>query len=448
MVEIYKLYHNNPNVKTLEEFCQVSGVYFDNTYGIDNFFEDNKQRIFNQMDVSDRLNFIKDKNLQKKIIDLTADDLTKDVPLPCPITLVIPKRLVTYTMSAKHASFQEPVFDTIAFEDAQIKSSLLEENIKFLYSSFAKRERAKCSVIGFFKTLYYNKLESDNKETGVADGIYQTKSNFTDISDFVFQLNTSVGQQGGTFSFSLPHIPLYHKFDRNLNPYATPSDNYSKNNVEDWADLKAIREEMYSIAGGENKYAVVKSPIDSMDYFNWLISPNDLIFISFDDIDPDSVSDDNIAGQTFDMIGLVDSVSLSRDSNGNITVNVSGKDLMKLLSDDSSIFFPNATSVNKGNFFDNTEGALRTGDLAGVDTVNGNTAKGANGNAENMMRMPSTGSIRLFYEECNGFTIDYIIKVVIRELTNMQICPSEIFNSWRERRTKFAYLTPKNTERS
>jgi len=448
MVEIYKLYHNNPNVKTLEEFCQVSGVYFDKTYGIDNFFEDNRQRIFDQMDVSDRLKFIKDKNLQKKVIDLTADDVTKDVPLPCPITLVIPKRLVTYTMSAKHTSFQEPVFDTMAFEDAQIKSSLLEENIRLLYSPFAKRERAKCSVIGFFKTLYYNKLESDNKETGVADGIYQTKSNFTDISDFVFQLNTSVGQQGGTFSFSLPHIPLYHKFDRNLNSYATPSDNYNKNNVEDWADLKAIREEMYSIAGSENKYAVVKSPIDSMDYFNWLISPNDLIFISFDDIDPDSVSDDNIAGQTFDMIGLVDSVSLSRDSNGNITVNVSGKDLMKLLSDDSSIFFPNATSVNKGNFFDNTEGALRTGDLAGVDTVNGSTAKGANGNAENMMRMPSTGSIRLFYEECNGFTIDYIIKVVIRELTNMQICPSEIFNSWRERRTKFAYLTPKNTERS
>ena len=38
----------------------------------------------------------------------------------------------------------------------------------------------------------------------------------------------------------------------------------------------------------------------------------------------------------------------------------------------------------------------------------------------------------------------YIIKVVIKELTNTQICPSEIFSSWKERRTKFVNLTPKN----
>lgn len=439
-MEVFKLYHNNPNVKTLQEFCQISGIYFDNDnssvkdkYKIENFFEDNKQRIFDQMDMSERLKLIEYRNLSKKVTDLTADDLVLDFPLPCPITLVIPKRLVTYTMSAKHSTLQEPVYDTIALEDAYIKTTLLEENIKYLSFS-AKRERAKCTVIGFFKTLYYNKLESSG-ETDISNGIYQTKSNFTDISDFIFQLTTNVGQQGGSFSFSLPHVPMYRKSDNEA--YANPSDNYDDNVFNKMIDIRALREEMFNIAGDDNKYAVVKAPIDSQDYFNWLISPNDLIFISYDEISPDAINDDNIAGNTFDMIGLVDSVTLTRDAQGNISVNVSGKDLMKLLSDDSSVFFPNSAAVNRGNFFDNVEGALRSGDLSGVYMLNGKY------NTEtNRIPVPSSGAIKIFMEECNGFSIDYIIKVVIRQLVNMQVCPSEIFSSWKDRRTKFANFVP------
>ena len=277
-------------------------------------------------------------------------------------------------------------------------------------------------------------MEEDKKKSGNPDGIYQTKSNFTDISDFIFQLSTNVGQQGGSFTFSLPHIPLYRNFVKS-------GKGDVKDTMEEWFDLDAIREGLYNTSGEDNEYAVVKTPIDSLDYFNWLISPNDLIFISFDEINPKTISDDNIAGNAFDMIGLVDSVSLSRDANGNTTVNVSGRDLMKLLSEDSVLFFPCATAVNQGNFFDNTEGALRTGDLSGIATVNGKIT-GNDAGDEVMMRMPSTGSIRLFAQECNGFSIDYIIKVVIRSLTNMQICPSEIFSSWKDRRTKFSYLVP------
>lgn len=432
--EVFKLYHNNPIIQTLEEFCQVSGIYFDKKYTINNLFEDNRQRIFDQMSPSDKISFIRNNSLKSWVAELKPSDLTINVKLPCPLTLLIPKRLVTYTMYAKHTDFQEPVFDTIAFEDMQIKSTLLEENVRLNNITNATRERAKCSVIGFFKTLYYRRLEEDKKKSGNPDGIYQTKSNFTDISDFIFQLSTNVGQQGGSFTFSLPHIPLYRNFVKS-------GKGDVKDTMEEWFDLDAIREGLYNTSGEDNEYAVVKTPIDSLDYFNWLISPNDLIFISFDEINPKTISDDNIAGNAFDMIGLVDSVSLSRDANGNTTVNVSGRDLMKLLSEDSVLFFPCATAVNQGNFFDNTEGALRTGDLSGIATVNGKIT-GNDAGDEVMMRMPSTGSIRLFAQECNGFSIDYIIKVVIRSLTNMQICPSEIFSSWKDRRTKFSYLVP------
>lgn len=431
MVETFKLYHNNPNVKTLEEFCQISGVHFDDKYKLKDFFEDNRQNILNQMDNFQKVEYISENGLNKKVVDLEASDLKIDMTLPCPLTLVILKRLVTYTIAEKQQTIQEPVFDTVALQDAQIRSSCLDDNIRFSLAPFVRKERMACSVVGFFKTMYYNKQDSSNKDLGKADGIYQMSSNFINISDYIFQLNTSVGQQGGSFSFSLPHVPLYRRDEENLH-----IDNSFAMKESDNALNRYINGDFMTL-DDFNETPVVKSELSSMNYFSWLISKNDLIFISFNEVDPSMLEDDNIAGNSFDMIGLVDNVSLSKDSQGNITVNVSGKDLMKLLSDDSSIYFPNATTVNQGNFFDNVEGALRSGDAAGVDTTNGKTK-------DNPMRMPSTGSIKPFNEECNGFTIDYIIKVVIKELTNTQICPSEIFSSWKERRTKFVNLTPKN----
>lgn len=431
MVETFKLYHNNPNVKTLDEFCQISGVHFDDKYKLKDFFEDNRQNILNQMDNFQKVEYISENGLNKKVVDLEASDLKIDMTLPCPLTLVILKRLVTYTIAEKQQTIQEPVFDTVALQDAQIRSSCLDDNIRFSLAPFVRKERMACSVIGFFKTMYYNKQDSSNKDLGKADGIYQMSSNFINISDYIFQLNTSVGQQGGSFSFSLPHVPLYRRDEENLHLDSSFAMKETDNILNRYINGDFMTLDDF------NETPVVKSELSSMNYFSWLISKNDLIFISFNEVDPSMLEDDNIAGNSFDMIGLVDNVSLSKDSQGNITVNVSGKDLMKLLSDDSSIYFPNATTVNQGNFFDNVEGALRSGDAAGVDTANGKTK-------DNPMRMPSTGSIKPFNEECNGFTIDYIIKVVIKELTNTQICPSEIFSSWKERRTKFVNLTPKN----
>lgn len=431
MVETFKLYHNNPNVKTLEEFCQISGVHFDDKYKLKDFFEDNCQNILNQMDNFQKVEYITDNGLNKKVVDLEASDLKIDMTLPCPLTLVILKRLVTYTIAEKQQTIQEPVFDTVALQDAQIRSSCLDDNIRFSLAPFVRKERMACSVVGFFKTMYYNKQDSSNKDLGKADGIYQMSSNFINISDYIFQLNTSVGQQGGSFSFSLPHVPFYRRDEENLHLDSSFAMKETDNVLSRYINGDFMTLDDF------NETPVVKSELSSMNYFSWLISKNDLIFISFNEVDPSMLKDDNIAGNSFDMIGLVDNVSLSKDSQGNITVNVSGKDLMKLLSDDSSIYFPNATTVNQGNFFDNVEGALRSGDAAGVDTTNGKTK-------DNPMRIPSIGSIKPFNEECNGFTIDYIIKVVIKELTNTQICPSEIFSSWKERRTKFVNLTPKN----
>lgn len=438
----FTLYHINPNIKTLEEFCISQGIHFDSDkskredkYQLKDFFEDNRERILAQMTDKDKREFIIERSINKLVNKLEASDLVIDMKIPCPLKLVINNRLVSYTLSAKHNTFQEKTTDITAFEDEQIRGSMLQDAVMF---RTIRRKKPKCSVIGFFKALYYSKKDGFNSD-GKFDDIYQTKSNFLNISNFITNLTTSVNVQGGNFSFQLAHIPFMHKYETNLSEPGGwgGSDNNTDNVLQKVMDFETF-EDAYRFSGRESNYPVVKSEMESMDYWLWLISTNDLIFITFDEIL--DIQDDGIAGNSFDMIGLVENVSLSRDASGNVTVNVSGKDLMKLLSDDSSLFFPCATVVDQGNFFDNTEGALRTGDMAGVGTVNGQSRDKVD---KDMMRMPGpSGMVRLFREECNGFTIDYIIKVAISALANIQICPSEIFGSWGDRVTTFAYLTP------
>lgn len=439
-MQTFTLYHINPNIKTLEEFCISQGIHFDDDkskrsdkYKLKDFFEDNRERILAQMSDKEKREFIKERGLGKLVNQLEASDLVIDMNIPCPMKFVINNRLVSYILSAKHNTLQEMTTDITAFEDEQIRGSILQDAITF---KSIRRKKSKCSVIGFFKSLYYSKKDGFNPYSSVSD-IYQVKSNFTNISKFITNINTNVDSQGGSFSFQLPHIPFYHKYETGEYVVNIGSDNEGGDVLSKVMDLSSF-DEMYRFSENGADYPIVKADMDTMDYWLWLISTNDLIFISFDEIE--NIQDDGVAGNSFDMIGLVENISLSRDANGNVTVNVSGRDLMKLLSDDSSLFFPCATVVNQGNFFDNTEGALRNGDLSSVGTVNGQSRDRID---KNMMRMPGpSGMVRLFREECNGFTIDYIIKVAISALANIQICPSEIFGSWGDRVTTFSYLTP------
>jgi hypothetical protein len=185
-----------------------------------------------------------------------------------------------------------------------------------------------------------------------------------------------------------------------------------------------------------------KSTADSRDYFNWLIQKNDIFLISFDDMS--DVSDENdIAGNNFDMIGLVDNVSVSRDPSGNITVRVSGRDLMKLINDDSSLFFPQSVANGDGNIFENTESSNSDkGDMGVVKSSDGRVLN-------NRQRMPVSGNIQLFTMEApNGYTIDFILKAVVSQLANMSIAPDELFNLWpADRRTKFNDLSPKPNDK-
>jgi hypothetical protein len=195
------------------------------------------------------------------------------------------------------------------------------------------------------------------------------------------------------------------------------------------------KEQMNNFFIGENRDELsVKSEFNSFNYFEWLIQHNDLLFISFHDME--ELTNDNLSGKQFDMIALVDNVTVNRNSpSASVSVTVTGRDLMKLITDDASLFFPAGVAASNGRIFDNTETTIKGGDFVmrykGVEKQNGS------------IRLPN-GMINVFSQEPNDFSIDFVIKTVISHLANIKIVPDDLFVSWGDKRTMFSDLIPKS----
>lgn len=418
MITYLKLYNNNPELQTLEQFANFFKIKFTSEFTLDDFFNENKETIFNHLSNEQLQEIAKQKS--KTIKELTVEDIDKNVTLPSPGYLFIQEKYVSYSLIAKNTNFQISKVDTIAFQDAQIQSVLNDDgNLKY----GIKRLQPKCRVIGWFKSIYFDK--KSNEQNSNLDDIYNLKQSFIDLSKYVISLSTNVGRGGGTFQISFPHIPLYNK-----------ESNYSMNNtLNEQGNSYAINKSKQVDKDVDN----IKASLHSFDYFDWLIQANDLVFISFDGMD--DLKDDNLSGNNFDMIGLIDSVSISKNANGQINVDISGRDLMKLLTDDSSIFFYQGVSAGDDKVFkgfDNTETVLHGGDKDSLMIY-----KGATMSANGTMRQLN-GNINIFACEPNDFSIDFVLKTVVSHLANMTVVPDDLFISWGDKRTTFSMLQTKN----
>jgi hypothetical protein len=416
-----------PKLKTIKQFADFYNIRVvkekkkDNDYTYTDFFEYNRETIFEQLDVKRRIDLAKSK--QKKVEDLDSSDIDIETELPYPGYLFIDEKNVNCaSLAVKHTNFQIQSADSISFEDEIIRNI-----VDTSYSTFRKgvaRNNVGCRVIGFFKSMYYADKSGNDK----IDNIYDSSQNFIDLSKFVVNINTNVSQSGGNFTLTFPHLPVYSDSLSNDmivrivgNKDINSGDYINKNQMGDF------------YPGGGNEISV-KSSIDTFNYLEWLIQPNDLLFISFDDIE--DLVDDKISGHNFDMIGLVDNVSISRNASGNVNVDVSGRDLMKLLTDDSSIYFPEGVSSGRKSIFDNTETTIQGGDLDSVSRYKSEELQ--DGTPRQL-----TGLLNIFASEPNDFTIDFVLKTIISHLANMQIVPDDLFSSWGDKRTRFSSLKPK-----
>lgn len=444
-----KLYHNNSEIKTLKDLADYNHVVFDKNFSIKDLFKSNKDLIFSQYSANDKLKLAK--KLNKTIADITIKDIKINSELPCPCYILIDVKRVKYIIDSNKTDFQVPTNSVIAFQNEEIHKILKDPEATY---KGARKIRSGVKVIGWFKALY--SLKNGEISNGNIDDFYNSKTNFIDLSPIVVNLNTNVTSQGGTFSITFPHIPVYTRTNTNSinsvkniatgdmtidsigDAFLSPSDVLKWIRKNDIVRKIMLAGQMDNYRSVSDHSLYIKSEVFSQDYISWLIQSNDLLFLSFRDMD--EISDDNIAGNNFDMIGLVDSVTVQRNGQGNCSVIVTGRDLMKLLLDDSSMYFKAAVSNSGGKYdlFDNTETVNHHGDFYGVSNLDGK-------NIDKGLLRGFSGFIEDFYEKSrpNLFTIEYIIKSVISKLANIQIVPNDLFSAWEPRRSTFGYYNPK-----
>lgn len=420
------LYHRGRQMD-ISKFMERNHIY-----GIEpkDLFELNREFIWSQMSDGDK----KIEQTAKGKYPNSASDLTVDMWLPTPCVLKTNPSKVTAELSISQTNAQVNTDDFYAFADEKIQDILQDDGYKIDTTS---KRSLDCQVFGWFKSLYWT---GRNKKGGT-NWLNKKTSQFSDLSKHIISLATTVTNNGGSFVIKLPIIS-------GRNAGVTQISSEDDREVFGTLGRGEKDELMYKFDG--NYYS--KSEFDDIEsnYFNWLISSNDLLFISFEKLemekkrdwwvfgDEDQFSLESIISSgVYDMIGLVDDVKVTTNSqNSEAWVEITGRDLMKILIEDGSFFFNPSTTSDPSTVFGNDQSTGKQGDIKEADFMNN-----VYNNPVNRLRRPS-GEIDIFANRIN-MDIGFILKGVISQLANVEVVPGYVFDSWGNDRTKFIELKPK-----
>lgn len=173
-----------------------------------------------------------------------------------------------------------------------------------------------------------------------------------------------------------------------------------------------------------------------ISWFKKILQQNDIFFIRFEQLTlettKDRISDSgievsasNLPGKCFDMIGLADRVNGWFNANStDMKVEITGRDLTKLLVEDGSYFFPLLFTENSEALFFNTQDDSRWFKRTFIK------------NAFDYLFLYKVQSIR----DSLGF--------VINQLTNLGVCNNALFSSYANRRTQSLQLTGERKDKS
>jgi len=169
-----------------------------------------------------------------------------------------------------------------------------------------------------------------------------------DVSQFVINLSTSTAGDAGNFQLSLPAITC--EKDEKLG-WRIRRDLISNHDTLSGRDYTF--EDILNRNGGRSNF-----------YFHNILGENDVVFIRYEVLKNETLRRNNpnnfvvdksqIPNQTYDMIGLIDKAPLSVNPDTNdVSINVSGRDFMKLLIDDGCYVYPGGYGTN--NFVENQD---------------------------------------------------------------------------------------------
>ena len=413
-----------------------------------NLLDANRTFIWSQYTINDK----KSEEKRSGKYPNSADDLTIYSYLPYPSALKVNPNDIKAEISIIQSNLQVNTNDYVAFLDEKIQDIMQDEGyVAEGNEGNISKQCPDCTVIGWFKSSYNFGTGSKGRTNSI--NASPDSLQWHDISEYVIAMNISVTPNGGTFTIKLPIIRRKNFKAGNWYQESDP-ENLSSISVSYEADKY----------GESQYYAKTNQNIPYLkDYFSWLISNNDLLLLSMERLEMEATHEwfereDGTAGKSswgksnefknyernlhygvYDMIGLVDSVRVvTNEENASAYVEITGRDLMKLLLDDGSFFFNISTAYESNKLFANYNDSVQ-GDMQGVDYLRGFTA-----NPMRRLRRLG-GEIDVFANAINK-DIDFVIKGVLSQLSNIEVVPGSLFDSWGDERTKFTHLEPKKKQ--
>jgi len=234
------------------------------------------------------------------------------------------------------------------------------------------------------------------------------------ITPFIQKINTNVAKDGGNFQLTLP--PLVCEISKE------GKWTIKKKSLKRYEN--SSRKEEYVAEASLFKVGKDGELKRNEFLFHNIISPNDMVWIRFETLELEKeqrmrdnedffVDKANLAGRVYDMIGLVDSNTLTTDPTSNdASISIVGRDLSKLFIEDGTYFYALEMSQGQLNF------------------SGGSTQKNSL-----MQRVFSENALQYFGLYYNN-SIERVLKFVIQQLSTIRVVPDNLFTSYGERRNK------------
>lgn len=328
-----------------------------------------------------------------------------------------------------------PNDDYMAFLDSRIKSIISNPRYRPINRSESNSLLGKAyRVYTNFTVWIWCKALGDGIGTG----------KLIDVTPFIYSVSVTNGESGGNFQLAVaPALGRFVKDDKIIRyDKEYLGDVGVKDNISNgsWQLDKASAYE-YQFRGVKNVVlrdstmrANKQSLISNNALFHNIIQSNDVVFIKLEELEIENgnrikqtkevtldnmqVGLDKLAGNYFDMIGLVDINTVNESSaNAEISVNITGRDLMKLVLEDGEYFFAADFSGSTGIISDgkNQIGAL-----------NNPLSRLVDGNLN-------------FFNAYTDRTIEFSLKFIMNMLSNIQICDDQLFKFYEERVKRYEY---------
>jgi hypothetical protein len=428
----YILYtHSESTINILGDFVAnplnlISVCYSWNLYDLlnyeDEFNELNLKKIIKRYENQEELDY-------KEVIKFHKDKMwfdnnikfIKTMPFKIGTTICIPKNKINAEIYSTLSNQIEPGLQTEAFLAKNYKDLLLDSNFRSINKNLKSEQLGEINKLypDITVWIWCRSLFNGKEKVRINTELNGTIFNLT---PFIRNINTNINSQIGTFSFELNSLLCY--YDEN----------------EGW-QLKNLRE---TDKGYISKFSldIVKNGELKRNqfFFNTVISENDIVFIRFETLKNEVetktkllntdnrdltnlatkfhiknriksqnkliINPEEIPGNIYDMIGLVDATIQSTEPT-DMTFSVQGRDLKKLLIEDGCYFYP--IEFIPGGIFSNE---IEEDYLERID-----------GKLINLTQ----GAVK---------TISYTLKFIINNLAKIKICDESLFKPYKERISK------------